>query len=152
MSIDQILNEMDETLVDSTGLPFSGGKRLVDVEHIRDLMSEIKLSLPEEVRQAKAIVKDRTEIIENARKEADAIVRRAQDRAEMLVSESEVVKASEARAAEQLSAAAQQTKELRRQAKEYCEGVLRQAEDGLAKKARDLHDTRVNLGKLTGVE
>ena len=52
MSIDEILNEMDEVLEDAPNLPFSGGKRLVDVEHMRDLMGEIKLNLPDEVRQA----------------------------------------------------------------------------------------------------
>ena len=99
MSIDEILIEMDELLEESINLPFSGGKRMVDVERIRDLMSEIKLNLPGEVRDAQKIVRDRADIIATANKEAEGIIRRAEERAALLVSESEVFKASQAKAA-----------------------------------------------------
>ena len=95
-SIDEILNEMDEVLEDSINLPFSGGKRMVDVEKIRDLMGEIKLNLPDEVRQAKAIVQDRADIVAAAKKESDGIIHRAEERAVVLVSDAEIVKASQA--------------------------------------------------------
>lgn len=149
MSIDEILNEMDEVLEDSINLPFSGGKRMVDVEHIRDLMGEIKLNLPDEVRQAKAIVQDRTDIIASAKKEADTIVHRAEERAGVLVSDAEIVKASQAKAAELLSAAQQQSREMRKQVLEYCDGMLRQSEETLTRSARDIRDVRTNLARGT---
>lgn len=145
MSIDEILIEMDELLEDSINLPFSGGKRMVDVERIRDLMGEIKLNLPGEVRDAQKIVRDRADIIATANKEAEGIVRRAEERAALLVSESEVVKASQAKAAEVLANAQQQSREMRKQVLEYCDGMLRQSEDVLAKKARDIRDVRTSL-------
>ena len=145
MSIDEILIEMDELLEDSINLPFSGGKRMVDVERIRDLMGEIKLNLPGEVRDAQKIVRDRADIIATANKEAEGIVRRAEERTALLVSESEVVKASQAKAAEVLANAQQQSREMRKQVLEYCDGMLRQSEDVLAKKARDIRDVRTSL-------
>ena len=147
MSIDEILIEMDELLEDSINLPFSGGKRMVDVERIRDLMGEIKLNLPGEVRDAQKIVRDRADIIATANKEAEGIVRRAEERAALLVSESEVVKASQAKAAEVLANAQQQSREMRKQVLEYCDGMLRQSEDVLAKKARDIRDVRTSLSR-----
>lgn len=145
MKIDEILNEMDEVLEEAINLPFSGGKRMVDVEHIRELMGEIKLSLPDEVRQAKAIVQDRTDIIATAKKEADAIVHRAEERAAVLVSEAEIVKASKTKATEVLTNAQQQSREMRKQVLEYCDGMLRQGEEILTKSARDIRDVRTNL-------
>lgn len=145
MSIDEILIEMDELLEESINLPFSGGKRMVDVERVRDLMSEIKLNLPGEVRDAQKIVRDRADIIANANKEAEGIVRRAEERAALLVSESEVVKASQAKAAEIQAAAQQQSREMRKQVLEYCDGMLRQSEEVLAQRARDIHAVRGNL-------
>lgn len=145
MSIDEILIEMDELLEDSINLPFSGGKRMVDVERIRDLMGEIKLNLPGEVRDAQKIVRDRADIIAAANKEADGIVRRAEERAALLVSEAEVVKASQAKAAELLANAQQQSREMRKQVLEYCDGMLRQSEEVLAKKARDIREVRGSL-------
>ena len=149
MTIDEILNEMDETLEESINLPFSGGKRMVDVERIRELMNDIKLNLPDEVRQAKAIVKDRTEIVANAKKEADGIIRHAEERAAVMVSQAEVVKASEARAGEIIATAQQQGRDLRKQILDYCETMLRQSEEMLTKSARDIRDVRTNLTRTS---
>ncbi len=147
MSIDEILIEMDELLEDSINLPFSGGKRMVDVERIRDLMEEIKLNLPGEIRSAQKIVRDRADIIATANKEAAGIIRSAEERAAVLVSESEVVKASQAKAAEVMTNAQQQSREMRKQVLEYCDGMLRQSEETLAKKARDIREVRSNLSR-----
>ncbi len=145
MSIDEILIEMDELLEESINLPFSGGKRMVDVERVRDLMSEIKLNLPGEVRDAQKIVRDRADIIATANKEAEGIIRRAEERAALLVSESEVVKASQAKANEIQTNAQQQSREMRKQVLEYCDGMLRQSEEVLAQRARDIRNVRSNL-------
>ncbi len=145
MSIDEILNEMDEMLEDSINLPFSGGKRMVDVEKIRDLMDEIKRNLPDEVRQAKAIVQDRTDIINAAKKEADVLVHQAEARAAGLVSEAEIVKSSQAKAGEILATAQQQSREMRKQVLDYCDGMLRQSEEELTRRARGIRDVRANL-------
>ena len=98
MSVDELLDLIDETLEEGTGLPFTGGKRMVDVEKLQEMLDEIRLNLPTELRQAKAIVNDRADIVNSARKEADSIVRKAEERARQLVSEESVTKAAQARA------------------------------------------------------
>ncbi len=147
MSIDEILNEMDEILEESINLPFSGGKRMVDVEKVRDLMDEIKRNLPDEVRQAKAIVQDRIDIINAAKKEADMLVQQAETRAAGLVSEAEVVKTSQAKANEILNTAQQQSREMRKQVLDYCDGMLRQSEEELTRRARSIREVRGNLSR-----
>ena len=81
MTIDELLDIMDETLEEATTLPFTGGKRLVDVEKVRDIMDDIRLSMPQEIKQARAIVEDRGRIVDDANKEAEAIIKRAEERA-----------------------------------------------------------------------
>src|SRR5699024_9864076 len=61
MNIDELLNMMEEMLEEATGLPFAGGKRVVDADRMQDIIDEVRLNLPTEVRQAKAIVNDRAE-------------------------------------------------------------------------------------------
>ncbi|MFQ9679415.1 MAG: ATPase [Ruthenibacterium lactatiformans] len=78
MNIDELLDVMDETLEEAVNLPFTGGKRMVDVEKVRDIIDDIRLNMPAEIRQAKAIVQDRADIVESAKKEAEAIVKRAE--------------------------------------------------------------------------
>ena len=63
----------------ATGLPFAGGKRVVDADRMQDIIDEVRLNLPTEVRQAKAIVNDRAEIVADAKREAEAIVKKAED-------------------------------------------------------------------------
>ena len=47
-------------------MPFTGGKRMVDVEKVRDIMDDIRLSMPQEIKQARAIVEDRGRIVDDA--------------------------------------------------------------------------------------
>ena len=77
MTIDELLDVLDDTLEEATNLPFTGGKRVVDVEKLRDTIDEIRLNMPAEIRQAKGVVRDRNNILENAKAEANAIVKRA---------------------------------------------------------------------------
>ena len=55
MNIDDLLDLMDETLEDAFTVPLTG-KRMVDAERLRDIIDDIRLNMPTEIRQAKAIV------------------------------------------------------------------------------------------------
>lgn len=147
MNIDELLNEMEETLEEAMNLPFTGGKRMVDVDRVRDLIDDIRLNLPAEIKQAKAIVQDRADIVSGAKREAEAIVKKAEDRARILVSESEIVKASQQKAAEIMTNTQQQAREMRKSATDYCENLLRQTEEQLLRSTADVKTVRLNLRK-----
>ena len=145
MKIDDLLNLMEETMEEGTGVPFSGGKRMVDVDRMRDIIDEVRLNLPTEVRQAKAIVNDRADIISGAKREAEAIIKRAEERARILLSEQEMVRAAQQRAAEIISGAQSQSREMRTTLTEYCENMLRATEEQLARSAAEVKNDRTNL-------
>ena len=65
-------------------MPLSGGKRLVDVEKVRDYLDDIRANLPGELRQAQQIVNDRAQIVDTANAQAQAIVKKAEERAHIL--------------------------------------------------------------------
>ena len=96
MNIDEILDMLDELLDRSWNLPLSGGRCVIDAERVRELVDDIRLNLPDEIKQAKAIVKDRTDILTSAKNEAESIVRKAEDRARMLIAQDEVMKQAQA--------------------------------------------------------
>ena len=100
MNVNELLDTIEDTLEESAGMPLSGGKRIVDVEQIRDYLDEIRQNLPVELRQAQSIVSDRAQLIESANAQAQAIVKKAEERARVLVSEAEIVKAAQQRAGE----------------------------------------------------
>lgn len=122
---------------------------MVDVDRVRDLIDDIRLNLPAEIKQAKAIVQDRGDIVSGAKKEAEAIVKKAEDRARILVSESELVRASQQKATEIMTATQQQAREMRKSALDYCENLLRQTEEQLLRSTADVKTVRLNLRKNT---
>ena len=50
MNVNELLDTIEDTLEESTSMPLSGGKRIVDVEQIRDYLDEIRQNLPVELR------------------------------------------------------------------------------------------------------
>ena len=145
MNVDELLDLLDETLEESTNLPFTGGKRMVDVDKVRDIIDDIRLNLPSEIKQAKAIVNDRAEIVAGARRESEGIIKKAEDRARILVDQHEIVRQAQQKAAELLSAAQQQSREMRTTITDYCENMLRQTEESLAHSAAEVKNVRSAL-------
>ena len=145
MNMDELLDLMDETLEESPSLPLTGGKRMVDADKIRDIIDDVRLAMPTEIKQAKAIVNDRADIVAAARREAEAIIKKAEDRARALVDQEEIVKIAQQRAAELLGASQQQAREMRTTITDYCENMLRQTEESLARGAAEVKNVRQTL-------
>jgi len=126
----QILDELEEILDSSRAVPFSS-KVSVDKEEIYDIINDIRLKLPNELKQSKWVIEERNKILIDAQKEADEIVKNAEDRMNRMVDENEVTKRAYEQAATIIDAAKKASKEMRLGAMEYAEAVLTSAEDKL---------------------
>ena len=144
MNVNELLDTIEDTLEESAGMPLSGGKRIVDVEQIRDYLDEIRQNLPVE-RQAQSIVSDRAQLIESANAQAQAIVKKAEERARVLVSEAEIVKAAQQRAGEIVSAAQTEARTVRQTVTDYCDNMLKTTEETMAENAAQVKNVRANL-------
>lgn len=149
MNVEELLDLMEETLEAGTAVPFAPAKRVVDVDRMRDIIDEVRNNLPDEIRESKKIVNDREQIMKNAQVESETIIQKAEERAGALVSEQEIVKRSRQRAAEILTAANTQAKDLTRNATVYCETLLKKSEETLARSVADIKNTRMNLRSAT---
>ncbi|MBC2872322.1 ATPase [Bittarella massiliensis] len=145
MNIDEILDLLDEALEDAWTLPLSGGRRVVDIEKMRELTDDIRLNLPAEVRQAKAIVNDRVEIISTAKKEAASIVKKAEDKARAIVNQDDLTKAAQQKAAEIISQAQMQAREMRQAATEFADNLMKSTEQFLVASMEEVKETRAKL-------
>ena len=145
MNVEELLELMEETLEEGTAVPFSPSKRIVDVDRMRDIIDEVRNNLPDEIRDSKKIVADREQIIKGARAESENIIKQAEERARGLGSDQEITKRAQQRAVEILTAAQQQAKEISRSATTYCETILKNSEEVLARSVSDIKNTRMNL-------
>ena len=145
MNVTELLDTIEDALEESAGMPLSGGKRIVDVEQIRDYLDEIRANLPGELRQAQQIVNDRAQILDSANAQAQVIVKKAEERARVLVSEAEIVRAAQQRAAEITSAAQSESRTLRQTVTDYCDNLLKNTEDTMTENAAQVRSVRANL-------
>lgn len=145
MNVNELLDTIEDALEESAGMPLSGGKRIVDVEQIRDYLDEVRAALPGELRQAQQIVNDRAQIVDSANAQAQAIVKKAEERARILVSDAEIVKAAQQRASEITSAAQTEARTLRQTVTDYCENMLRTTEDTMVENAAQVKNIRASL-------
>ena len=133
MDIMALIDRIEEIVDGAKGVPFTQQK-MVDDNAIYDIIDEIRAQFPDELKQARWIVKERQEMLEEAEKEANRILEEARDRAQALASEQEVVRLAESQAADILDKARQQEREIRLGAEDYADEMLANLE--------------VNLGKL----
>ena len=145
MNVNELLDTIEDTLEESTSMPLSGGKRLVDVEKVRDYLDDIRANLPGELRQAQQIVNDRAQIVDTANAQVQANVKKAEERARILVSDAEIVKAAQQRAAEITAAAQSESRTLRQTVTDYCDNMLKTTEEAMVENAAQVKNVRANL-------
>ena len=133
MDIMALIDRIEEVMDNSRSVPLMRG-RLIDVDKVYEIIDEIRASFPDELKQARWIVKERQEMLEEAEKEANRILEEARERAQQLANEQEVVRLAEQQAADIMDRAKQQEREIRLGAEDYADEMLANLE--------------VNLGKL----
>lgn len=144
-SVEDLLDQIDEIIETAKVMPMMGGRALVSTDNLRTIVEDIRLSLPQEIRKAQAIVSKRGEILADARKEAESIIRKAEDRARQLVNQEEIVRQATAAAAEKEAKARSESKAIRKGAVEYAEGCLRRTEDYMSQRLGELRRARQSL-------
>ncbi|MBQ7045199.1 MAG: ATPase [Clostridia bacterium] len=142
-TIEELLEQFDEVL--DSGLKVPGKRTIVDVEAIRAIIDDIRLNMPAEIKQARGIVADRADIITNARREADGIIRSAEERAKALVAQEEITKLAQEKAAEILASAQAKSREMRRAAQDFVDELMLRADEGLTANLAEVRRTRAAL-------
>ena len=143
MNIEELLEQFDEVL--DSGIKIPGRKTLVDVEKLRAVVDDIRLNIPNEIKQARGIVADRTDIITTAKREADGIIRNAEERAKAIVAQEEIVKMAQEKATEIIANAQAKSKEMRRAAQDFVDDIMRRADEGLTANLGEIRKTRAAL-------
>ena len=135
MEILAILEALEDAIEKSITVPFSN-KSLVDKEELLELIKEIRLKLPDDIKQAKWVKEERQRILLEAQKEANNIIAEAENKIAALVDEHEITKRAYDQANEIISNAQKSAREIRLGAREYADSILDKVEALL----RDAHE------------
>jgi vacuolar-type H+-ATPase subunit H len=107
--IEQIIGEIEE-YVDSQ--PLSTTKIVVNKEEIEELLRELRLKTPDEIKRYQKIINNKDAILEDAQTKADALIADAQARAQELVTQHEIMQKAYAQANEVVMIATKQAQEI----------------------------------------
>ncbi len=128
----EIIDRIEELLDKSKRVPFSSNIMVNEAE-IYDLIDELRSSLPEEFKQSRWIVKERENMIEEAKRYSEKLIREAKEKAEVLVSETEVLKNATRKSEELMSAVEARARTIRLEAEDYADEKLANLEVTLHK-------------------
>ena len=138
------LEYLDEELSKSATVPLTG-KRLVDVEKCLDIVSELRVTLPDDVKDAEVIVRDREQILADAQRQAEQIIADAQQQFEQMVSNHAIVQEAQRRANAIVKDAVAKADEEADSCTAYLNDVLGNVEQHLKRVLDDVHQNRLEV-------
>ncbi len=130
MEIFTLLETLEDILEKSKSVPFTE-KAIVDKEEVLEIIKDIRLKLPDELKQAKWIKEERGRILQEAQKEADDIVREAENRIISMIDEHEITRKAYAQKAEIIETANEMSREITKGTKDYADNILENLENAI---------------------
>ena len=144
MDVLKLINEIEDIMEDGSALPFSK-KVMVDVDEVLDIIKEIRIRLPDEIKQAAWIKDEKQRILADAQKDADNLINEAEYRLEELIDQEAITKAAKDRAEELINKAQSTAKEIRLGAMEYADSLLMETQEQLKDVITQLNENRKEL-------
>ena len=145
MKVDYLILQLQDVINDAKSMPFSGGKVMVSSDEIYDIIDQIQDAMPAEVRQAKNIVADRKQILAEANRESENIIRAAEERKKAMLNQNEIVREAQAKAKEIVDDAKQKSAEIRKAANVYVDSIIRRTEESISAQLDEIKKTRANI-------
>ncbi|HHV46201.1 MAG TPA: ATPase [Tissierellia bacterium] len=144
MDVLKLIDEIEDILENASSLPFSN-KVMVDADELFEILREIRIKLPDEIKQASWIKEERQRILAEAQKDADTLLNEAELRLKELIDENEITKKAKEMAEEIIKKAQTNAKEIRLGALEYADSILQETQQNLKNLIDLLNQNRQEL-------
>lgn len=139
-----LLDKLDSYLSECPRVPLVG-KLLVDEDEVFGLIDDIRAALPQEVEQARWLLKERERILADARKEAEEIIRDAQGQIATIASESVIVREAKVQADELLHKAREVARQITLGSRQYADELMLRVERVLTEVLEAVREGRRQL-------
>ena len=147
-TLEDIISALYDMVQDARALPLGADKCIVERDKVLDMLDEIIAQLPVELKQARTIVESRNELIGQARREAETLIRQAQEKADQMVKEEAIYQEAKRQCQEMVVQTQTRMAELRKVSNDYMDDALRRTEEAIAISLEDVRDTRVKFRAL----
>lgn len=142
--VERVVGQLIDLIEAARPVPLSASS-MINKDEVFDLLYEVSERLPDELRAARWLLKEREDFLARVRREGDDIIDQAAGRAEAMVARTEVVKAAEARARRIVEGAEAEARRLRHEAEDFCDQRLASFEAVLERTLKVVGDGRTRL-------
>lgn len=132
MDLQYLIDRLETIVTGAKRVPISN-KLMLDEQELADLIDQMRTVIPEEVRTARKIMRERDSILSEAQQQADDVLKNAHQQAEMLLDEQGLLAEAQARANQFMEEVESQAQERIQGADEYARQVLTQLRDQLGR-------------------
>jgi cell division septum initiation protein DivIVA len=139
MDIMHLIDRLEELFNESRPIPFTHSV-VIDEDRMLDLIDQMRVSIPDEVKKAQQILAQRDRVLAQAQEAANRTVQLARDKSEELVDKSPLAQAAQSRADEIIRQAKEEANVIKREADEYVLTTLAQLEEELSKVLNQVHN------------
>ncbi len=146
----ELLDILYSMITEAWGVPIGPNKCIIERDKAAEIINDIKANLPTELAEAKRLVAARDEFIGNAKREAEALRKSAEEKARLMVEEQEIVRAARAQSAEMIASAEAKSRELRRVASDYVDQMMAEAEKGVSAALSAIRSSHSAFNKAGG--
>lgn len=144
MEIFTLLETLEECIERAKKMPFTQ-KVIIDTDEVLDIVKEIRLKLPDELKQAKWVKEERGRILVEAKKEADGIVKEAENRIISMIDEHEITRKAYEQKAQIIETANEMSREISKGTKEYADNILEKVQGALQEALATVENNRREL-------
>ena len=145
MDLASRIQQLEDMVKEAKSMPLSSSA-LLNREELLELIASMREQLPEEVKQARWVVRDREELLAKARREAESLVERARQEQMRLVGQEAVVQAASEEAERIVSDSQDRAHSVRMEAEDYVDAKLAQFEIAIQRLQEMLQQTHEALG------
>ena len=146
----EMLDVLYGMVTEAWSVPLGNDKCIIEREKAIEIINEIKANLPTAIAEAQRLVAARDEFIGNAKREAEALRKNAEEQAHLMIDEQEVVRVARLRSSEMIASAESKSKELRRVASEYVDDLMRQTEQSMSSALSTIRSAHESFQALGG--
>lgn len=151
-NIEDIIGALYDMVQDARSMPLAADKCILERDRILDMLDEIIAQLPSELKQSRTIVESRNELISQARREAEMIMRQAQEQAKQMIAKEAIYVEAKRRAEELVGQTQERIAALKKASNEYMDDALRQTEEVIAESLANVRDTRMKFRAVTDAQ
>lgn len=148
-NIEELISALYDTIQGARTMPLNPDKCIVERDKVLDMLDEIGAQLPGELKQSRTIVDSRNELINQARHEAENIIRQAEEKAKVLVCEEKIYTESKRQCEEMVRQTQARIKELQKVSNDYLDNALQRTEETITQSLNEVHETRIKFRALT---